>query len=147
MTIPLATPGPVATPAAPYIPEPSTVEQAHIEQALSASETAISAIDTLLNISMWTLGILAVVLAVIRIIGWSVIRAACLNAVKQIANDRFDRYIESDEFRQFTQDRVDRAVKANWQNHLMKRIEEAVRKDSDPSPFPTKPTKKEEDKA
>ncbi|MBX7501357.1 hypothetical protein K3181_07880 [Qipengyuania sp. YG27] len=139
-----------STPATPISPapavatqEPSQIEQDHIEQALSASDTALSAIDTLLNISMWTLGILAIALAVIGIIGWSVIRAACLNAVKQIANERFDSYMGSEEFRQFTQDRVDRAVKANWQNHLMKRIEEAVRKDSDPSPFPTKPTKEE----
>jgi hypothetical protein len=120
------------------IPEPTLVEQSHIDQALSASQTAISAIDTLLNISMWTLGILAIVLAVIGIIGWSVIRAACLNAVKQIANERFDSYIETDEFREFVQARVDKAVKANWQNHLMKRIEEAVREEGDASPFPEK---------
>lgn len=130
---PVRVPIPSATPV-----EPSAVEQAHIEDALNASETAISAIDTLLNISMWTLGILAIVLAVIGIIGWSVIRAACLNAAKQIANDRFDDYIKSDEYRDFVQARVDKAVKANWQNHLMKRIEEAVKEEDDPSPFPEK---------
>ena len=145
----MATPSPPASVEVPRpnaTPEPSQIEQQHIDQALSASETALSAIDTLLNVSMWTLTILAIVLAVIGIIGWAVIRTACLNAAKQIANDRFDSYIKSEEFRQFTQDRVDRAVKANWQNHLMKRIEEAVRDDSDPSPFPTKPAKDKEDK-
>lgn len=136
-----ATPhSPVASPT--FVSEASELERAHIDQALSASETAISAIDTLLNISMWTLGILAILLAVIGIIGWSVIRAACINHAKQIANDRFDAYIRTDEYHDFVQARVDKAVKANWQNHLMKRIEEAVKEEDDPSPFPEKETGK-----
>jgi hypothetical protein len=58
--------------------------------------------------------------------------------VKQIANDRFDVYMKSEEYRQFVQARVDKAMKANWQDHLMKRIEEAVKDEGDPSPFPEK---------
>lgn len=126
----------ILTAAAPV--EPSQVEQHHISQALDASETAISAIDTLLNISMWTLGILAILLAVIGIVGWSVIRSACKTAAEQIANTRFDSYIESEEFRAFTQARVDKAIKVNWQKHLIKWIDEAVRDDTDASPFPEK---------
>ena len=134
----IATP-PVTSTAASALPsEPSVIEQGHIDQALNASETAISAIDTLLNISMWTLGILAIALALVGIIGWSVIRAACINHAKQIANDRFDDYIKSDEYSAFVQARVDKAVKANWQNHLMKRIEEAVKDEGEASPFPEK---------
>lgn len=127
-----------AVPLVGSAPEPSALEQAHIDRALNASETAISAIDTLLNISMWTLGILAILLAVIGIVGWSVIRSACLAKLEQIANARWGEYIASDEFKALMETRIDKAVKSRWQDSQVQGLEEAVREQGDPSPFPPK---------
>lgn len=120
--------------------EPSAVEQNHIDQALRASDTAISAIDTILNISMWTLAILAILLAVIGIVGWGVIRSACGSIAKQIANKRFDAYIETDEFRGLVEDRIAQSVKERWQNAVVvTMLQEDKPEAGDRSPFPKEP--------
>lgn len=136
MAVLKASPTPVPLPTEAV--EPSQVEQAHIDQALSASETAISAIDTILNVSMWSLGILAILLGIIAIFGWGVIRNACLDRAKQIANKRIKAYIEGEEFAALLKERIDKAAKAEWQARTIERITEAVRREGEDSPFPEK---------
>lgn len=120
--------------------EPSKVEQSHIDQALNASETAISAIDTLLNISTWTLGVLAILLAVIGIVGWGVIRAACIGASKQIANKRFDAYIETEAFQKLVQDRIAKSVEERWgKTIVLSRLQEEKPLTGDEPLFPAEP--------
>lgn len=117
---------------------PSTIEQEHIKQALDASQTAIDAIGTVLTVSTWALGIIGFAVALIALWGWSTLKEGAREKAKQIANERLDSYMASDEFKELMQARVDVAVKAKWQESLLKRLEEAVRAADDETPFPNK---------
>ena len=98
----------------------------------------MDAIGTVTDIATLTLTILGVLLAVLAIWGVGMIIKAARDSAKQIANSRFDDYIKSEVFRALVKERVDKAIKANWQNEFMKKIEEAVRGEDDPDPFPKK---------
>lgn len=117
---------------------PTPIEQEHIKQALDASQTAISAIGTVVSVSTWAISVLAVIVGLIALWGWTTLKAEARAKAKQIANNTLDAYMKGDEFRELVKSRVDAAVKANWQQSLMKRLEEAVRSADDPAPFPTK---------
>lgn len=125
-------------PQAPATHLPNATEQEHIKQALDASQTAIDAIGTVLTVSTWALGIIGFVVAVIALWGWSTLKEGAREKAKQIANERLDSYMASDEFKALMQARVDVAVKAKWQESLLKRLEEAVRTADDEAPFPAK---------
>lgn len=117
---------------------PSATEQEHIKQAMEASETAIDAISTVLAVSTWALGIIGIAVALIAFWGWSALKAAASEKAKQIANERLDSYMSSDEFKLVMQNSVDLAVKAKWQDSLLKRLEEVVRSSDDEAAFPVK---------
>lgn len=117
---------------------PSAAEQEHIKQALDASQTAIDAISTVLSVSTWALGIIGIGVAVIAFWGWSTLKDAAREKAKQIANERLESYMESDDFRALMQSRIDLAVKANWQESLLKRLQEVVRSSDDEAAFPLK---------
>lgn len=122
---------------APPHASPSVVEQAHINQALDATQTAINAIDTLLALSSWTLGVLGVVLAGIAVFGWVAIRNAVKSQSEQIANTRLDSYLKSDEFKALLAKKVDESIKAKWQNAIViNGLREDPAPPHDPSPFP-----------
>ena len=106
---------------------PSPVEQAHIVEALAASQTAMDAISTLLGISQWVLSILALVVGFIAIFGWGVIRNAVLNLAKQIANKRMDAYIKSEEFSDLLSVKIDEAVIRREQDRTAQRLAEEPR--------------------
>lgn len=125
---------PVPTP----LHTPSPIEQEHIKQALDASQTAIDAIGTVLTVSTWALGIIGFAVALIALWGWSTLKEGAREKAKQIANERLDSYMASDEFKALMQARVDVAVKAKWQESLLKHLEEAVRAADDEAPFPNK---------
>ena len=117
---------------------PSPIEQEHIKQALEASQTAIDAISTVLSVSTWALGIIGIAVALIALWGWTTLKEGAREKAKQIANDRLDSYMASGEFKELMQARVDVAIKAKWQESLLKRLEETVRSADDEAPFPTK---------
>ena len=126
----------MAKTSAPHVP--SAIEQEHVKQALEASQTAIDAIGTVLTVSTWALAIIGVAVAFIALWGWSTLKEGANEKAKQIANERLDSYMMSDEFKALMQTRVDVAVKAKWQESLLKRLEEAVRTADDEAPFPAK---------
>lgn len=117
---------------------PSQAEQAHIQQALDASQTAMDAIGTVTNIASFTLTILGVIIAIVALWGVALIVRGAREAAKQIANERLDGYIQGEDFRALVVEGIDAAVKAKWQDGLIRRLEEAVRGGDDPSPFPVK---------
>lgn len=121
---------------------PSATEQAHINQALEASQTAIDAISTTVAVSSFALTIIGLMLGLIAIVGWSALKEAASEKAKQIANKRLDSYMASDEFRLLMQSSVDLAVKAKWQDSLLKRLEEVVRSSDDEAAFPVKEGRK-----
>lgn len=118
--------------------EPSTVEQEHVKQALEASNTAIDAISTVLAISSWTLGIIAVFLGIVALWGYAAIKRAAGSEAKQIANERFNAYIETDEFKDLVKAKIEKSVQDRWQNTVVvSRLSEEPKMPDDPSPFPS----------
>lgn len=116
---------------------PTAVEQAHIKEALEASQTAMGAIQSLLSLSQWVLGILGLVLAGIAIFGWVAIRNAVLSQSKQIANKRMDDYIGTDGFKALVAERIAKSVDERWSNTVVvSRLAEETRPPGDLSPFP-----------
>lgn len=116
--------------------EPSAVEQAHIDQALAASQTAIDAISTVVSVSTWALAIIGIGIAVIAWWGWSTLKAAARETAKKIANERFDSYIKTETFLEMVKERIDKSVQERWQNtKVAERIEEESKLPDDPSPF------------
>lgn len=138
--------GAVATASPPIAPIPtqsappphdaaSVVEQEHIKQALEASQTAIDAISSLLSMSQWVLGILALVVGVIAIFGWGAIRSGVLAQSKQIANKRMSDYIKSQEFADLLFTKIDEAVERREQDRAAERLTEDRRDASDAPAF------------
>lgn len=115
--------------------EPSVVEQQHVEMALEAMQTAMSAIDTLLSLSSWVLTVLGVLIAIIAIFGWVVIRNAVIAQSEQIANKRMNAYLKSDAFKALLAKEVDQSVRARWQSRAVSRLEEERAQAGDVTPF------------
>lgn len=120
-------------------PEPTTVEQSHVEQALNASQSAMDAIGTVTDIATYTLTILGVFIAILALWGVGMIIKAARDTAKQIANERLNAYIESEEFQALIQQRVDEGVRAHWQNRAMQMLEELTRNEGEEPPFKEKP--------
>lgn len=117
---------------------PGSIEQEHIKQALEASQTAIDAIGTVLSVSTWALGIIGIAVALIAVWGWSTLKEGAREKAKQIANERLDSYMASENFTKLMRARIDVAIKTEWQESLLKRVEEAVKPADDEAAFPTK---------
>ena len=126
------------TPTPTASPEPTAVEQSHIEQALDASQSAMDAIGTVTDIASYTLTILGVFIAILALWGVGMIIKAARDTAKQIANERLNDYIDSDEFAALIQQRVDEGVRAHWQNRAMQMLEELTRKEGEEPPFKEK---------
>ena len=121
-------------------PAPSPVEQDHITQALEASQSAMDAIGTVTDIATYTLTILGVFIAILALWGVVAIINAARAAAKQIANERFDAYIGSEDFSNFVKNRIDTAVEAKWQDAQIGSMEqEDVAEGEGSSPFPPPP--------
>jgi hypothetical protein len=114
------------------------IEQEHVKKALEASQTAMDAISTVTAISTYTLTILGVIIAILALWGVGALVRAARSAAKQIANARFNAYIESDEFKEMVKVRIEKSVQDRWQNTIVvSRLAEDVKAADDPSPFPT----------
>jgi hypothetical protein len=113
-------PQPTATPQlVPLHTVPTPIEQEHIRQAMEASQTSMDAIQTLLSMSQWVLGVLAVLIAILALWGLRAVTRGSAQAAKQIANGRFDTYIECQEFRDLVEEKIDRAIERRWQNTIV----------------------------
>jgi hypothetical protein len=114
------------------------IEQEHVKKALEASQTAMDAISTVTAISTYTLTILGVIIAILALWGVGALVRAARSAAKQIANARFNAYIESDEFKEMVKVRIEKSVQDRWQNTIVvSLLAEDVKAADDPSPFPT----------
>jgi len=80
-------------------------------QAVDVADMAISAIDTLLNLSTWALGILAFVVGIIAIFGYGMIANAAKRAAKDVAKSETHTYIKSVEFSDLLEVAIKKEVK------------------------------------
>ena len=96
--------------------------------SVEASRTAIAAIDTLLNFSMWVMATLAIIIAIVALIGYSAIRRYAARVAKHIANEKASRYIDSEEFLRLVEQAVAREVRERWTSTVV------VKLDSQPAP-------------
>lgn len=113
------------------------------QRAMDVADRAVSAIDTLLNLSMWTLGVLALVLAFIAVFGWTVIYNAARSRAERVANERLDSYLKGKAFKDELDRKVSRVVKEKLDNRLILAniSEDTERDESDPfPPLPQGPT-------
>ena len=117
---------------------PSPIEQQHINQALQDSQTAMSAIQSLLSLSQTILIVLSIFIAILALWGVSAVYRACCRAARQVAERRINRYIESEEFTQFMSMRIDVAVDSKLKELLLERVKEALRPADEEQIFPAK---------
>jgi hypothetical protein len=68
------------------------------ELSIALSERSMAAIDTLLGLSTWAFGILAFVVGIIAIFGYSLIHTSAKRAAQKVAKDGFNDYLKSREF-------------------------------------------------
>lgn len=98
-------------------------------------DTALAAIDTLLNASMWVLSVLAFVLAVIAIFGWTVIRRASVERATKVAGEKLDEFLSTEDFESLLSDKIQEAIERKWQGGLFINVDAAGSGTND-SPFP-----------
>lgn len=125
----------------------SPIEQQHIKEALDASQTAISAISTVVSVSTWALAIIGIGVALIALWGWTTLKEAARERATKIANDRFDAYIETDEFKEMVKEKITKSVEDRWKNTFVVRslVEEQRSPTDEKSPFPSPGGKKNDD--
>ncbi len=107
------------------------------DDAIEATATAISAIDTLLNMSMWVLAVLGIIIALIAFFGYVAIRGAAVDTAKKVEKRSIDDYIKGDDFL----DQLDNAVRDEVKERVKDKIilahlKEEVEGD-EPDPFPS----------
>jgi len=101
------------------------------------SDASIQAIGSLLSMSQWVLGILAILLAVIAIVGWITIYRAALAACRNMAKNHLESYINSEAFRNLVSDKIERQLEKEWENRLVSTtLDRSDKEANDPSPFP-----------
>lgn len=82
--------------------------------SVEASHTAIAAIDTLLNFSMWVMAILAIAIAIVALFGYRAIRGYAAKVAKDRANEEAASYVASEEFLRLVEETVAREVQKRW---------------------------------
>ena len=78
--------------------------------SIEATQNAIAAIDTVLNISTWSLGILAIIIAVGGLVSFGLI----VLQAQRAAISRVDKYVNSEEFSR----RIDRTIAREVKNRF-----------------------------
>lgn len=124
-------------PLVPLHTVPSPIEQEHIHQALDASQTAMSAIQTVTSVASWTLTIIGIAIALLALWGVTAIIMQARKSAERIANERFDAYIKSDEFKEMVKERISKSVDERWGNaFVVSRLSEDKKPAGEASPFP-----------
>lgn len=106
------------------------------QNTIEVSQTAIAAIDTLLNLSMYVLGVLAILLALLSIWGITTIRSSSEKKAKKVANDYLKVYIESDKFKDLLEVSVKDEVKSRVGSKVILNYITEDADGDDPDPFP-----------
>lgn len=118
----------------------TSLEQEHIDRALAASQTAMDAIGTVVDIATYTLTFLGVLIAILAIWGIKEIWERAERAAERIANKRLAAYIQSQEFSDFVKNRIDKGVEARWQETQIDSMEQEKATASEgEQPFPPPP--------
>jgi len=81
---------------------------------------------------------LAIAIGVIALWGWKTLKDEAGEKAKQIANDRWDAYIKSDEFAALVKNRIDTAVRSEKLDLIMQKLDEIPRDAGDAPPFKEK---------
>ena len=116
---------------------PSPIEQVHIQQALADSQMSMAAIQTLLSLSQWVLGVLALLIAAFAIWGFDAIKRAACREAEQIANKGFEAYIGTEAFQDMIRTKIAESVQQRWENtFVVSRLAEEKKGPDDASPFP-----------
>lgn len=102
---------------------------------IEASHTAIAAIDTLLNFSMWVLGILAIIIAIVAIFGYAAIKRYAARVAEGIANEKANRYIGSDEFLGVVEQTIAKEVQEHWRSTVVVNLDSRPASPSSVSAF------------
>lgn len=109
------------------------------EQArtVEVATDAITAIDTILNLSTWVLGILGAIIALLAIFGYGFIASSARKAAKEVATEAMGSYIKSQKFADRMQGAVESEVKRRMANKfIVANITEEPDGD-EPDPFPS----------
>ena len=105
--------------------------------AQQATETAISAIGTMLSLASWVVGILAFLIALLALAGVGYIAREARKKSEQIANKYLRDYIKSDAFQKQLAARIDEALDRQSEKILvLKTYEPPEREADDAPPFP-----------
>lgn len=114
-------------------------EQSH---AIEVADRAIDAFDKLLNLSMWTFGILGFVVALIAIFGYGLIASSARKAAERVATDRIDSYIKSQEFTDNLEKLVHTEVRRRLANKVILANLQEEPDTGEADPFPEPPSDK-----
>lgn len=133
------------TPPQEIIPE-QTVEEEPVVTEISESslsehehelvDTALAAIDTLLNISTYVLTVLGIVLALIGIVGWVIIRKGAIDKAADTASSKLDSYLEGEKFEALLADKLQESIEKKWQGGLFINVDATTKPVAEDSPFP-----------
>lgn len=93
----------------------------------------MDAIGTVTNLATYTLTILGIVIALIALFGFTAMYRKVQLIAKQIANKRFNDYIETDEFKGLLKVAVEQA----FLERTALRLQEEVRDPADQPAFPS----------
>lgn len=106
-------------------------------RTVEVADSAIAAIDTILNLSTYVLTILGVIIALLAIFGYAFIASSARKAAKEVATDAMNSYIKSQEFGDRMQGAVESEVKRRMANKfIVANITEEPDCD-EPDPFPS----------
>jgi hypothetical protein len=114
-------------------------EEEHIKRALEASQTAMDAIGTVTNLATYTLTILGIIIGLVALVGGYAIYRSAKAQAERIANERFDVYIKTDNFKELVKVKIERSINERWQESEGSRLEEEIRDPADPQPFDPPP--------
>ena len=106
-------------------------------RTVEVADSAIAAIDTILNLSTYVLTILGVIIALLAIFGYAFIASSARKAAREVATDAMDSYIKGQEFADRVQGAVESEVKRRMANKfIVANITEEPDGD-EPDPFPS----------
>lgn len=115
----------------------TAVEDAHIKQALEASQTAIDAIGAISSIASIALTVLGIGVAIIALWGFVSITRAAKATASKIANSRVEAYIKTEEFDRLVREKIELSIKERWSSSVVaSRIVEESSADDEAQPFP-----------
>lgn len=88
-------------------------------KAIELADKALGAIDALLTLSTWSLGILAFVVGVIAIFGYALIASSAKKSAKLVAKSGLDTYLKSREFSEALEVAIRQEVKDRLKDRVI----------------------------